>query len=405
MTSLVGTTGVDTATVVTLESNVFIGGNTGDDIITTALGTGGNNLSGYTVRGGGGDDTITLGDSVLSSTISLDGETLANDGNDTLAGAGNLIINSSIVGRGGNDTINGVQLNGSTVNGNTGNDTITIQASSASTVYGGQGVDVITNTAATTNSAILINGNKGSDTVTLAAASFTGSVYGGAGSDTLSAAAVDADAAGTALAVTGTGVFLSGDLGADNITGSTGIDTINGGEGADTIVGGTGADTIDSGAGADSVTGSAGADAITGGAGNDIFVYTTLTDSALTSAASSTGFDTISDFASNTTAAATQATGNGDLFDVAAAVVTAVDAGGITVAGNTAAGANLAATLDTAFDTSLVANGVGTINITGSTAFSGTYLVINDGDTNFTFATDAVVKLNTVASISADSFI
>ena len=200
-------------------------------------------------------------------------------------------------------------------------------------------------------------------------------------------------------------MFLSGDLGADNITDLPVLTPSTVAMALRTVNGGTGADTIDSGAGADSVTGAAGADVITGGAGNDVFVYTTLTDSALTSAASSTGFDTISDFASNTTAAATQATGNGDLFDVAAGVVTAVDGGGIFVAGNTGAGANLAATLDTALDGNLVANGVGTINITGSTAFSGTYLVINDGDTNFTFATDAVVKLNTVASISADSFI
>jgi hypothetical protein len=169
VTSLVGTSGIDTATIVTLASNVFIGGNTGNDVVTTALGTGGNNLSSYNVRMGGGDDTFTLGNSLLNSFISLDGQTSADDGVDTFVGGGNLIINSEVVGRGGSDVFTGLALNGSTVNGNTGDDNITLVSSSASFVYGGQGTDVITTTAGAgiTYSSVLINGNKGSDTITL----------------------------------------------------------------------------------------------------------------------------------------------------------------------------------------------------------------------------------------------
>ena len=57
MTSLVGTTGVDTATLVTLESNTFVGANTGDDNVALTQSTAGQNLN-YEVRMGGGDDTF-----------------------------------------------------------------------------------------------------------------------------------------------------------------------------------------------------------------------------------------------------------------------------------------------------------------------------------------------------------
>ena len=53
----------------------------------------------------------------------------------------------------------------------------------------------MSNIASTTSTGMLLNGNKGSDNITLAAAAYTGSVYGGNGNDTISAAAVDADAA------------------------------------------------------------------------------------------------------------------------------------------------------------------------------------------------------------------
>jgi Ca2+-binding RTX toxin-like protein len=397
VTSLVGTTGVDTATVVTLDSNVFVGGNTGDDILTTNLGTGGNNLSAYTVRMGGGNDTLTLGDTVLNSTISLDGETLANDGNDILVGGANLVINSEIVGRGGNDSITNVQLNGSVVNGNTGDDTITINASSTSTVYGGQGTDTITTTNNTANSAVLINGNKGSDTITLGAASYTGSVYGGNGNDTINAAAVDADQNGTALGATATGVFLSGDLGNDNITGSTGVDTINGGDGTDTIAAGTGADTINGGAGNDAITGNAGADTITGGTGNDRFILAALTDATLTSATSNTGFDTITDFAANsgTTAAAI----NGDRIQLGGAV------GAVGAASSRAGTTSLAADLAAEVAFAGAVRDVDLVTITGAVAWAGNYVVVNGAaDNTFDFAADAVIKVNTLAGIGAQTF-
>ena len=390
ITSLVGTTGIDIATIVTLSDNVFVGGNTGDDVVTTALGTGGNNLSGYSVRMGGGDDTFTLGDTLLNSFVSLDGETIANDGNDTFTGAGNLIIGSEVVGRGGNDQFTNLALSGSTVNGNSGDDTITIGASSASTVYGGQGTDTIS-TAANTAS-LLISANKGSDGITLGAFGFaSGSVYGGNGNDTINANAVT-DAAGAALGVTAAGVLLSGDLGNDAITGSTGIDTINGGDGTDTILAGTGADVVNGGADADAITGNAGADVLTGGTGNDRFILAALTDATLTSATSNTGFDTITDFTANTGPVA--ATINGDRIQLGGAVGTI--GGASSRVGTTSLAADLAAEVTFAG----AVRDVDLVTITGPVAWAGNYLVVNGAaDNTFDFAADAVIKLNTLAGL------
>ena len=81
ITSLVGTTGTDVAAIFTLTENVFIGGNTGDDfvdidLVPAAVATD------YEIRMGGGDDDLGILDPISFSDISLDGETLANDGND-----------------------------------------------------------------------------------------------------------------------------------------------------------------------------------------------------------------------------------------------------------------------------------------------------------------------------------
>ena len=371
ITSLVGSTGVDVATLVTLSENVFIGGNTGNDTITTALGTGGNNLTGFNVRMGGGDDTYTSGDNILNSFISLDGETLANDGNDTFAGGGaggNTIINSEIVGRGGNDVFQALAVSSSTVNGNTGNDQITFTGSTNSTLLGGQGSDTITSTAgaAGASTSMTINGNRGGDTLTLLGSGYTGTVFGGQGDDTINANAVTT-AAAAALAATATGVTLNGDLGSDNITGTTGIDTINGGDGADTIDGGTGANII------------------TGGAGADIFTVNEGTD-GLMAAGTSTGFITISDFGA-TAAAATTDTLN-------------MDTAGGTITNNAAAasgGVSLFADL-VANAAGLAADGdVDTVTITGAVAWAGNYLVLEDGTAVAGFdVADTVIKVGSL---------
>ena len=397
VTSLVGTTGVDIATIVTLESNTFVGGNTGDDNINLNLGTAGQNASGYNVRMGGGDDQFTAGNTILDSFVSLDGETLANDGNDTYTGGGNLIINSEIVGRGGNDVFTGMALNGSTLNGNTGTDRITVGASSSSFVYGGQGVDVITTTGAGTG--MMINGNKGSDQITLGAAAYTGSVHGGNGNDTISANAT------VVAAATDAGVYISGDLGVDNITGSGGVDTINGGEGVDTIAAGAGADIIDGGAGNDDITGGAGADTLTGGAGNDEFNIANA-DSRLTATSLSSGFDTITDFAANTAAIAGAVVANGDTLDLVnfgagaafgLAGASTQASGGVSLNADLLA-AEAAGQLDIA-----VATDASAVTITGAVAWAGDYIIQAAG-VNYVLG-DTVIKVNTFTGTTTNTFV
>jgi len=384
VTSLVGTTGVDTATVVTLDSNVFVGGNTGNDTLITALGTGGNNLSSYNVRMGGGDDQFTANNTLLNSFVSLDGETLANDGNDTYTGGGSLIISSEIVGRGGNDTFTGMNLNGSTLNGNTGIDTITLGSSATSFVYGGADTDTIT--VGGNSSALLVNGNKGTDNITVNNVTFSSSsVYGGAGNDTIT------------VNSTTDGILVSGDKGVDNITTAGGDDTINGGDNNDTIIAAAGVDTIDGGAGNDAITGGTGADVIAGGAGNDVFTIG-AGDAALSATAPSSGFDTISDFVANTQTVAAGLTGDRINFATATGAYTAV-AGA--VSGGVSLTADLAAqeVAGTAFGG---ANNdyMGT-TITGAVAWAGNYIVYDTDNNGVVNAGDDVVKVNTLTGITA----
>jgi Ca2+-binding RTX toxin-like protein len=373
---------------------VDVRANTGADSIFTNLGTGSANLSGYTVYMGGGDDTFNTaagGDNLIDSYISLDGATLANDGND-IFNAG-LVLNSEIVGRGGNDTMT-ANLSGTTLNGNTGDDTITIGASSASYVYGGKDTDTISNTAACTS--VLLNGNKGSDTITLGAFAFTsGSVYGGNGNDTINAAAVTGAAA--ALQTTDAGLVLSGDIGVDNIVGTNGIDTITGGDGVDTINAGTGDDDIDGGAGNDAITGAAGSDVIAGGAGNDVFTVA-AGDAALSATAASTGFDTITDFVANTATVVAGVTGDRLNFATATGAYTAVAA---------AASAGVSLTADLAAR-EVAGAALGGVNndymgttITGAVSWAGNYVVYDTDNSGTVNAGDDVVKVNTLTGITA----
>ncbi len=463
VTSLVGTSGVDVATVVTLTSKVLISGQGANDDINVDLFGAAPTVSAYTVNGGAGDDFIDFSDNaqgliingdggtgvagsdqitfiatVLNSVINGDGGASTGvSGNDTIQfiGPDSIVINSAVNGNSGNDLITaaGLGISNSTVNGNAGNDVLTIGPSSGSFIYGGQDTDTITVNG--NSSGTLVNGNKGSDTITvgLGFAFGAGSVYGGNGNDVIIAQNVTA-ANGADLAATAAGVFLSGDLGDDTITGSTGIDTINGGDGNDSITAGTGADVIDGGAGNDIINGGAGidniiggtgndtisggaaGDTIQGGAGNNVFVYTNLADSALGTDTSNTGFDTITGFISNTAAAGASA--NGDRFAVtrtAVGVVPSVQIATGTFNSTTfASQETLAGTLNTALDgvvgvpgsITLAANGVSLVSITGASSFAGNYVVIDGNNApGYDSAFDAVIKVNTLANITANTFI
>ena len=383
ITSLVGTTGVDTATIVTLPDKVFVGANTEDDVLTINLGTGGSNASNYDVRMGGGDDNFTTVDTILNSFISLDGETLANDGHDNflVTGGTQLIINSEIVGRGGNDNFGTnairVRLQGSTINGNTGFDTIFIGASNSSEIYGGKDQDSIVSQGDLVD--MMINGNKGDDTIRVSIAgvgTFSGTVFGGQGADLISVSNIENRV---------DGANLSGDDGSDTIIGSRGMDTITGGNDNDTL------------------TGAANADTMTGGTGNDVFAGYGTASVADVNDGANKGFDTITDFSASTAAVA-----NGDTISTGTAGTAGnfilQGAGGAAVLSDS--GADLDAILTTAFAgfaAATTANGVITITAGAANAgIAGNYFVHNqDGIAGFQSGVDNVIKLNSLAGFTA----
>lgn len=418
VTSLVGTSGIDVATIVTLANKVFVGGQQANDTIFVNLSTGSDVVTAYTVNGGAGDDIINSSNTVLDSIFNGDGGT-GVAGNDTLA-FGGLLINSQVNAGGGNDTINvfsgfnnssldagdgndvisgsnfnssnvlgnsgndvitlGGALGSSTVNGNAGDDSITISGTvDSSFIYGGQGTDLISSFA--NASSLVINGNKGSDTINLGAAAFVAStVFGGQGNDTINAMNVTNSTGGVLLG-TAAGATLSGDFGDDSVYGTNGIDTVSGGDGDDTI------------------RGSFGGDIITGGTGSDLFNYINTVEATVNG---SIGFDTITDFVANTSAGSPF---NGDRFDIFN------PAAGIQAFGNIGTNFGGATTLAAALTNlmgGLAANRVGLVTLTADAigaSYAGNYLVVNDGTNGYLNTTDAVVKLNTLAGITAATFV
>lgn len=377
ITSLVGTTGVDTATIVTLNDKVFVGGNTGNDTLTINSGTGNSNSSDYDVRMGGGDDDVVIsaGNNILNSLISLDGETLGNDGDDSVVvnGIASTIINSEIRGMGGQDNIEIGNLSNSIINGNSGNDDINgglaTTAVSNSSIYGGQGIDTIAVTFIGAGNEV--NGNKGSDTITVTA--------------------------GTGGTISST--FINGGQGDDSVTlvGAT-IDgnTISGDKGNDTVVGSNlSDDLLFGGDDNDNLTGLDGADTLTGGSGVNTFNYTAAGESSVSGNA---GFDTITDLKGGAL---------GDIIDFGNLVASQVSAITFIGAGNALLGATLEATLGNVYTAAgggadMLQNVANLLSITAPVSFAGEYVVGNQGLTAgaFAAATTQTIEVNSVATLA-----
>jgi len=276
-------------------------GGAGNDLITFSDQDGGTNsrLSDSSVNGGAGNDTLRLAGSV-GSTIR------GNEDNDDFFLVGNY-TNTTVNGNKGVDsfTLSGVTslsnakvLGGadndgamnfsafeisaavdSTINGSDGVDNITlgdVRSASNFTVFGGQGNDVITSNNDLADT-VIYSGDKGDDSISTAAGTAKASILGGEGDDVITSGA-DKDT-------------IDGGEGADTLTAGAEDDTINGGAGNDTITSGTGDDTINGGGGADSIT--------VDGTESNVYVYSTVSDSAATITGSVDGFDTLTgaDFA------------------------------------------------------------------------------------------------------------
>ncbi len=220
---------------------LVINGNDGDDEIVV------NFRDRKTIRGGSGDDVITVDGP--GSGASIFGE----DGDDTIVGGPSPDFieggagNDNLSGRGGRDWLDGgAPVAGSPdmniINGGNGGDTI----------LGGEDVDMIL-------------GGDGADTIY----AFGGDdlVEAGAGADQIfGAAGADCIYGGPA------DDLINGGDGDDGLFGGDGRDSISGGQGADFVIGGSGSDNIQGGAEDDTIFGNEGLDILGGGAGDDVIL-------------------------------------------------------------------------------------------------------------------------------------
>lgn len=215
-----------------------------------------------------------------------------------------------------------------------------------------------------------------------------------------------------------TGATISGGSAVDALTGGVGADVINGNGAGDTLNGDQGNDTINGGAGNDNINGDVGTDTLTGGAGSDTFVFDdgesteAATDSVTDFQANPSDSDTDTlDFAETVSVSANIAVGSAhDVKDHTTETDTAVSAyvtnGIIKLTGADAANVDtLAEWVDIAEDVAV--NGWVDTGNTVEVAVIGfqfggdTYVVhVDDGDSDGTVATEAVVKL---VGISADA--
>ena len=238
------------------------------------------------LKGGGGNDTLEGGD---------DDDYLMGEAGD-----------DSLMGEAGEDTLMG-GAGYDTLDGGSGDDMVYADADDVSTiaadgetartandimVTGGAGTDTLSFEHSTDTGGIDDGGDRtdgGTVGAHTADASFEkvigsgygdmltlggkGTLEGGGGNDTLSAATDDG---GTTFAAT-----LKGDGGDDTLTGLGGNDMLNGGAGNDTLDGGAGDDTLDGGAGMDMLTGGTGADTYIWGNGDTIADFVVADDNPI----------------------------------------------------------------------------------------------------------------------------
>ncbi|MBI4030757.1 MAG: hypothetical protein HY370_03710, partial [Proteobacteria bacterium] len=341
---------------------------TGSAYDDTLEGTAGNNI----LTGGAGTDTLTYANAAAGVTVNLTTLTAQNTvgaGTDTIAGLENIIgsaFNDTLTGDGNDNVIEGGAGN-DVMNGAGGTDTVTYANASAGVTVNlangaaqntsGAGTDTLSNFENLTGSAFddvlegtsgnnVLIGGTGTDRVTyINAASAvvinlaTGSVTGGAGTDTISGFE---NATGSAFndTITGDGNdnVIEGLAGNDTMVGGGGTDTANYanaassvtvslavtaaqntlGAGTDTIsqfenltgsafgdvlTGDSGANVIDGGLGDDNIDGGLGNDTLTGGGGTDTVSYLSATAGVTVNLATLTaqntggaGTDTVSGF-------------------------------------------------------------------------------------------------------------
>jgi Ca2+-binding RTX toxin-like protein len=291
--TLRGTTGIDTLFELDSSSGLFVEGLAGNDSITFS--PFGNQLKNSTVYGNAGNDTIQV--TITNGSASAVNSLLQGAaGNDTIT-VQNVVSSSTMRGGAGADTLTVSNAVSSVINGNKGGDTIRINGGTynQSNVYGGADNDSMTITASTILSNGTINGNKGDDTIVDDGTGITSlssaTVFGGAGQDVIT------------LNGGGTGLFISGDLGNDQLTSGAGADTVLGGAGVDTIVVGAGNDSVVGGGGADTITLAGGTNRVNFASGEGVVATASTTATHTTLGMTATfanGIESVTAFVSGT---------------------------------------------------------------------------------------------------------
>ena len=244
-----------------------------------------NSISGFTLQGGDGTDTITLSenanavDSFFENVTSVEKVVFNGVNSDLTLGA----------------YAQAAGITNIAANGATGTDVDISGMSSDVVITSGSGSNIITAGSGANN----ISTGADDDTIKFTSSNFTlaDTVAGGAGTNTIqvttTAVVVDADFTNVTqiqkLVLAGTGSqdidlgTLADAAGIVNITASAGTAsdinvsamtnnvTIVSGAGGDLVTAGSGNDGVSTGSGNDTLIGGAGADSLTGGAGDDKF--------------------------------------------------------------------------------------------------------------------------------------
>jgi Ca2+-binding RTX toxin-like protein len=256
----------------------------------------------FLAEGGSGNDTLTLYSYALGGPLVADlgaGALLSGGvAQGTFNGFESFLVNGtsfadSIVGGGGDDTLDGVRGDDTLVGGQ-GDDALIVRLGNVSAAGGG-GSDTLTIDLALVGDSIALDIGAGRGTVagvgyvfatsgieeravlggsgadSIVGGSLSDTITGGAGADTLlGGGGDDVLTAGTSLAPD-PGDLLKGDAGNDTLLGGDG-DTLAGGTGNDLLQGDAGSSSLDGGDGNDTLFGQDGADTVAGGAGQDIFL-------------------------------------------------------------------------------------------------------------------------------------
>ncbi len=236
--------------------NVIVSVSDGTLTDTQAIAVTVTDVTGVTITGTGGANTI-------NATTTVAGQPLPTDEEDVIFGnGGNDVIN----GLGGNDTIDG-GAGRDTIDGGDGDDTIRYAiGQGADAVNGGAGTDTLAVTGGAANDTLDVLWN-GSAITTVEGGAITDverlTAALGGGTNRLSYAGAGTTAAVVVDLALGTATGFVSLAAVANVSGGNFADTLRGDDGANVLIGGGGNDTLFGGLGNDTLNGGAGIDTAT----------------------------------------------------------------------------------------------------------------------------------------------